>query len=147
MIVYKPAVASIAVFKLRTQITAPAVICQYLIEKADKKGRVLATEIMINSDAIANMIRKGKTFQIPSIVVTSGEMGMQLMDNELLRLYKAGLITAEDAYMRANVKKDFEGLVSGEVKEKALGTVGYNQAEEMEKESGDTTTPGASQTN
>jgi twitching motility protein PilT len=107
-----------------------AVVCQYLIERADKAGRVLAAEVMINSDAIANMIRKGKTFQLPSIIVTSGEMGMQLMDSELMRLYKQGLITAEDAYMKANVKKDFESLVSSETKDKALGTVTYSEEED-----------------
>jgi twitching motility protein PilT len=97
-----------------------AVVCQYLLKRADGPGRVLATEIMINSDAVSNLIHKGKTYQIPSMIATSGEIGMQLMDNELMRLYKQGLISGEEAYMKAVNKKEFESVVSEEVKEKAL---------------------------
>ncbi len=89
-----------------------AVTCQYLIKRKDKPGRVLAAEVMLNNDAIANLIRGGKTYQIPSIIATSKDHGMQSMDNELLRLYQEGLITAEDAYMKSNVKKDFEEIFS-----------------------------------
>jgi twitching motility protein PilT len=88
-----------------------AVLCQYLIPKADAQGRVLAVEIMLSSEAIANLIRKGKTHQIPSMITTSREHGMQLMDVELRRLFDAGAISAEDAYMRAASKKDFEALL------------------------------------
>ncbi len=89
-----------------------AVLCQYLIRRKDKKGRVLATEIMLNNDAIANLIRKGKTYQIPSTIATGSEQGMQLMDNQLMHLYRVGSISAEEAYMKANSKKEFEELVS-----------------------------------
>jgi Tfp pilus assembly ATPase PilU len=64
------------------------------------------------------MIRKGKTFQIPSIVATSRESGMQLMDNELMRLYKEGKISADEAYLRAAVKKEFEEIVAKEKEQK-----------------------------
>src|SRR5207245_2336227 len=72
------------------------------------KGRVLAMEIMLNIDSIANLIRKAKAFQIPSIIATSSELGMQSMDQELMRLLKLGLIEPEEAYMKANSKKEFE---------------------------------------
>jgi twitching motility protein PilT len=88
-----------------------AVVCQYLLPRADGRGRVLAAEVMLNNDAIANLIRKGKTFQIPSVITTSRELGMQLMDVELLRLARQGVIMADEAYSRAVAKKDFEGLV------------------------------------
>jgi twitching motility protein PilT len=67
---------------------------------------------MLNNDAVANLIRKGKTFQVPSVISTSREVGMQLMDAELLRLVRAGLITADEAYARAISKKDFEPLLA-----------------------------------
>lgn len=89
-----------------------AVVCQHLVPRADGKGRCLAVEIMLNSDAIANLIRKGKTFQIPSVIATSREQGMQLMDMELLRLARDGAISVDEAYARALNKKDFEPLVS-----------------------------------
>ncbi len=89
-----------------------AVVCQHLVPRADGKGRCLAIEIMLNSEAIANLIRKGKTFQIPSVIATSREQGMQLMDMELLRLARGGVISVDEAYARALNKKDFEPLVS-----------------------------------
>jgi twitching motility protein PilT len=122
--------------------TLRAVVCQYLIKRADGKGRVLAAEVMLNSDAISYLIRQGKTYQIPSSVATSGEQGMQLMDNRLLQLFRDGVITAEDAYMRANDKKDFEELVGGETKEKAL----TGQAGEVEKPPMEPTVDGGGQT-
>ena len=93
--------------------TLRAVMCQYLLKRKDEQGRVLAVEIMLNNDAIANLIRKGKTFQIPSVVATQREAGMQSMDSDLERVYKAGLISAEDAYMKSSNKKNFELVISG----------------------------------
>ncbi len=84
------------------------VLCQHLIPRKDGPGRVLALEVMINNDAISNLIRKGKSFQIPSVVATSREAGMQSMDSELMRLYRDGRIAAEEAYLRAADKKSFE---------------------------------------
>ncbi len=84
------------------------VLSQQLLKRKDTDGRILAMEIMICNDAISNLIRKEKIFQIPSILTTSFEMGMTLMDNELLRLVKEGLIYPEDAYIKAINKKEFE---------------------------------------
>ncbi|MBM4366232.1 MAG: PilT/PilU family type 4a pilus ATPase [Deltaproteobacteria bacterium] len=87
-----------------------AVVCQYLLPRADGKGRVLATEVMLNNDAVANMIRKGKCYQLPSVIATSRDQGMQSMDAELMRFYNAGEITADTAYAKARDKKQFEAL-------------------------------------
>ncbi|MBN2343292.1 MAG: PilT/PilU family type 4a pilus ATPase [Deltaproteobacteria bacterium] len=89
-----------------------AVICQHLIRRKDKQGRVVAAEVLLNTGAVANLIRSGKTYQIPSVITTSRDLGMQSMDTELLRLYKSGVITAEDVYMKANSKKEVEDLMS-----------------------------------
>jgi len=91
-----------------------AVVCQYLLPRLDGKGRSLACEVMLNNDAVANMIRQGKCYQLPSVIATSREQGMQSMDGELLRLYKEGAIGAEVVYMKARNKKDFEALVAKE---------------------------------
>jgi len=90
-----------------------AVICQYLLQRRDAPGRCLSVEVMLNNEAIANLIRKGKTFQIPSVIATSREAGMQLMDSELMRLCDEGRISAEDAYTKAVNKKDFEARLTG----------------------------------
>jgi twitching motility protein PilT len=90
-----------------------AVVCQYLHRRLDGAGRCLSVEVMINTEAVANLIRKGKTYQLPSVIATSRQLGMQLMDQELVRLVKEGVIGAEDAYMRAENKKEFESFVAG----------------------------------
>jgi twitching motility protein PilT len=89
-----------------------AVVCQYLHKRRDQPGRCLSVEVMMNNEAIAHLIRSGKAHQIPSAIATSRHLGMQLMDSELLRLVQAGQISAEDAFMRAANKKDFEGLLA-----------------------------------
>jgi twitching motility protein PilT len=85
-----------------------AVLCQYLLPRLDAPGRCLAVEVMLNNDAVANLIRKGKTFQIPQVIATSRGAGMQLMDSELMRLYREGRISAEEAHAKAQSKKEFE---------------------------------------
>lgn len=76
-------------------------------------------EIMVGTPAIANLIREGKTFQIPSIIQTARKDGMQLMDQHILDLLKTKRITPEEAYRCAAEKKQFEqylpaqGAVSG----------------------------------
>jgi twitching motility protein PilT len=96
--------------QIRTMLaeSLQGVLCQHLIPRKDGPGRALALEVMINNDAISNLIRKGKSFQIPSVVATSREAGMQSMDSELMRLYRDGRIAAEEAYLRASDKKSFE---------------------------------------
>ena len=96
--------------QIRTMLaeSLQGVLCQHLIPRKDGPGRALALEVMINNDAISNLIRKGKSFQIPSVVATSREAGMQSMDSELMRLYREGRIAAEEAYLRAADKKSFE---------------------------------------
>jgi twitching motility protein PilT len=93
-----------------------AVVCQHLLRGADGKGRVLAVEVMLNTDAVATLIRKGKAFQIPSVIATSREVGMQSMDSELIRLLKEGRIYPDEAYMKAFEKKLFEPFLEGDGK-------------------------------
>jgi len=84
------------------------VVCQQLLKVAEGKGRVAAFEIMVGTPAIANLIREGKTFQIPSIIQTARKDGMQLMDQHLLDLLKTKRILPEEAYRCAQEKKQFE---------------------------------------
>src|SRR3989449_5312498 len=93
-----------------------AVICQYLMKEKSGPGRVLAVELMLNNEAVSNLIRKGKAFQLPSVLSTSREQGMQMMDTDLLRLVKENRISAADAYVKAVSKKDFEAFVEEEEK-------------------------------
>ena len=91
-----------------------AVLCQLLLPKKSGQGRVLVAEVMLNTDAVSNLIRKGKSHQIPSVITTSRELGMQSMDSQLKLVFEQGLISAEEAYMRSASKKDFEELFERE---------------------------------
>jgi twitching motility protein PilT len=84
------------------------VICQQLLKTADGRGRLAALEILIGNSAVSNLIREGKTFQIPSIIQTARKEGMQLMDQHIMDLFKAQKVTAEEAYRCALDKKMFE---------------------------------------
>ena len=80
------------------------IVSQQLVPRADKQGRVLALEILMNTPAVANTIRESKTFMLPGIIQTGKKLGMKLMDDSLLELYSAGLITQEEAYDRSDQK-------------------------------------------
>jgi twitching motility protein PilT len=87
------------------------VICQQLLKTADGKGRAAALEILIGNSAISNLIREGKTFQIPSIMQTAKGEGMQLMDQHILDLLKTKKITGEEALRCSLDKRAFEALL------------------------------------
>lgn len=80
------------------------IVSQQLVPRADGAGRALAVEILMNTPAVANVIREGKTFMLPGIIQTGKKLGMKLMDDSLLELFRAGLITAEEAVSRAEQK-------------------------------------------
>ena len=81
------------------------VISHQLIPKKDGTGRVLALEILTNTPAVANVIREAKTYMLPGIIQTGKKQGMRLMDDTLTDLYDRGLISAEEAYARADQKQ------------------------------------------
>lgn len=76
------------------------VIAQQLVPRADGKGRVAAIEVLIGNLPVANLIREGKTFQLPMMMQIGRAQGMCLMDDYLNDLVKQGLITEEDARAR-----------------------------------------------
>src|SRR5467141_493587 len=80
------------------------IISQQLIPRADGTGRVLALETLTNTPAVANVIREAKTFMLPGIIQTGRKQGMRLMDDALIDLYERRLISAEEAYARAEQK-------------------------------------------
>lgn len=82
------------------------VISQQLIPRKDGKGRVLALETLTNTPAVANVIREARTFMLPGIIQTGKKQGMQLMDDALIDLYGRGLISAGEAYARAEYKQE-----------------------------------------
>ena len=90
-----------------------AVISQTLCRKIGG-GRVAAQEILLGIPAISNLIREGKTFQIPSAMQIGRSQGMQTFDEALRGLLAADRIAGETAYRAAQKKEDFESFVSRE---------------------------------
>ena len=83
------------------------IICQQLLPRKDWQGRALAMEIMFNTEAIANLIREQKIYQVLSLIQMGKKQGMMLMDNSLLALVEQNLIDGVDAYFAANSKEAF----------------------------------------
>jgi twitching motility protein PilT len=96
--------------QIRTQLAdaLQGIIAQQLIPTIDGQRRECALEIMINTPAVANLIRDNKTFQLTSIMQTSKQQGMQTMDQALMDLVKSRKISPQEAYRRAFDKKAFE---------------------------------------
>ena len=90
------------------------VVAQQLLKTADGKGRCAALEILIGSSALANVIREGKTTQIPSIIQGGKSQGMQSMDQCLIALIGEGKVTAEDAVAKAMDKSLFQRFLKKE---------------------------------
>ena len=76
------------------------VIAQTLCKKVSG-GRVAAREILLTTPAISNLIREGKTFQIPSIIQTSKQLGMLTLNDALLELVEKKEISPDEAYMKS----------------------------------------------
>ena len=96
--------------QIRTQLASclVCVISQVLLKRIDKKGRVAAFEIMINTPSIAALIRDGKTFRITSDIQTGAKYGMNTLDAHLMQLYNEGKIAYGDLITKA---KDPEGII------------------------------------
>jgi twitching motility protein PilT len=84
-----------------------AVVSQTLFKRIDIKARVAALEILVCTPAARNLIREGKTYQIPSVMQTGKRYGMQTVDDAILELLKSRKISAEDAYINSVEKQNF----------------------------------------
>ena len=86
------------------------VISQVLIPRADGKGRVLATEVMVSTPGIKNLIRENDIAQIPSLLQMGAKYGMHTMDKSLKQLYKEGVISKDTAIKKVKSVSEFESL-------------------------------------
>jgi len=78
------------------------VIAQQLLPRADGAGRVVAVEVLVATPAVRNLIREGKTHQIPTVIQTGARYGMVSLEQSLRELYSAGLITREEMMLRVS---------------------------------------------
>jgi twitching motility protein PilT len=97
--------------RMQLSIALQGIVTQQLLPTSDGQGRVVATEVLIPTPAIRNLIREGKTHQIYSAIQTSGAQGMQTMDADLARLVRQGRITHALAEQRAAVPEELRRLM------------------------------------
>lgn len=81
--------------RMQFALAMKAIVSQILLPRKDGAGRVVAREIMFNDDSIRNLIVRGETQQMYSVLETSKQSGMVLMDDALINLYKKGYIDAD----------------------------------------------------
>ena len=86
------------------------VVSQQLIPRAGKPGRVAALEILVNTPAVANLIRQGKLDQLENAMLTGGAFGMKIMDSAISELLDRGTISGKEAYKKAINKTKFEPM-------------------------------------
>lgn len=99
--------------QVRAQLAATlqGVVVQTLVKKASGKGRAVATEVMVITPAIANLIREGKTYQITSSLQAGKDLGMHTMDQHLADLVNEGVITLQAAMDKSHDPTSIERLI------------------------------------
>ena len=86
------------------------VVCQQLLRTSDGTGRVVATEVLIATPAVRNLIREGKTHQIYSAMQAGAKFGMATMDQHLAELVKKGVVVYDAALEKCHHVEDFNRL-------------------------------------
>ncbi|RMG14757.1 MAG: type IV pilus twitching motility protein PilT [Planctomycetota bacterium] len=90
-----------------------AVVSQQLLRKADGSGRVAVHEVLVVNTAARAAIREGRIARLNQVIASGKKQGMQSLDAALLAQVKAGVVAAEDAYLKASDKKQFERMLAG----------------------------------
>ena len=94
-----------------------AVISQRLVPRTDKKGRIPAVEILLNSPLVSDLIMKGNLDELKDIMARSRDMGMQTFDQSLFDLYCIGIVSAEDVLRNADSFNDLRLKIKLHVKD------------------------------
>ncbi len=102
--------------QVRLQLSAclQGIAAQSLLPRAEGRGRVLVSEVLVATPAIRNLIREQAVEQIPTAIQTGMQYGMHTMDSSLKRLYQEGIITYEDAFSQVRNADEFQQLLDNE---------------------------------
>ena len=101
---------------IRTMISTSlrGVVSQQLLPTKGKPGRVAALEVLINTSAVANLVRQGKLDQLETAMQSGGAVGMQTMDAALMDLVNGAVVDGQEAYQQATYKAKFERFKNGD---------------------------------
>lgn len=98
--------------RIQLAATLQGVVCQTLVRRSSGSGRAVATEIMVTTPAISNLIREGKTHQVRSALQAGRQFGMHTMDQHLAELVNEGAVPYGAAAEKAQDIEDFKRLVT-----------------------------------
>ena len=87
------------------------VVAQNLFKRMDRPGRCAALEILVVTASVSNLVRQGKTFQLPSAMQTGRKYGMQTLDDAIMQLLDKGWISANEAFNKCVDKSRFAKLL------------------------------------
>ncbi len=101
--------------QIRVQLSTnlKAVISQLLVPRIDKPGRIAVFEIMVNTHAVAALIRDNKTFRIATEIQTGSKVGMVTIEQSLVDLYLAGIIARDEVFSKAQDPELAAQLLAG----------------------------------
>jgi len=97
--------------RVQLAVALQGVVTQQLLPTADGAGRCVASEVMVPTPAVRNLIREGKTHQLYSVLQTGGAVGMQTMDASLSQLVRSGQITRQLAESRSTTPEELRRLL------------------------------------
>jgi twitching motility protein PilT len=97
--------------RVQLSVALQGICTQQLLPTADGKGRVLATEVLVPTPAVRNLIREGKSHQIYSAIQTGASFGMQTMDTALAELVRRNVITRDLAEARSGTPTELRRLL------------------------------------
>jgi twitching motility protein PilT len=97
--------------RVQLSVGLQGIVTQQLLPRADGNGRAVATEVLVPTPAVRNLIREGKTHQIYSALQTGGSHGMQTMDSSLAELVRKHVISRELAEARSSTPEELRRLM------------------------------------
>ena len=97
--------------RVQLSVALQGIVTQQLLPRADGHGRAVATEVLVPTPAVRNLIREGKTHQIYSALQTGAQHGMQTMDASLVELARGNVITRELAEARSSAPEELRRLM------------------------------------
>ena len=100
------------------------VVSQVLLRRSDGTGRVPATEVLVGTGAVTNMVREGKVQELANVIQSGKALGMHTMDESLERLVEDGMVDPDEAYFYARNKARLEGRTSQFRRRRPVGALG-----------------------
>lgn len=97
--------------RVQLSVSLQGIVTQQLLPRANGKGRIAATEVLVPTPAVRNLIREGKTHQIYSALQTGGQFGMQTMDTSLAHLVREQAISRDLAEARSSTPEELRRLM------------------------------------